>query len=106
MDNRGMNRDTPRPQNSARNMDHGNTRHGNMDRGNMNRGNMNRGGERQAMNRPMPQENRGGNPRSAPRVDNRMENRGGPAPRPNARAENAHPHENAPRQDREDRGRK
>jgi hypothetical protein len=80
MDNRSMNRDAPRPQNSGRNMD-----------------------------RPMPHQdshnNRGGQSYNAPRP----ENHGGSAQRPNTYhpepSGNAHQHESAPRQERgEDRG--
>jgi len=122
MDNRGGDRSVPHPQNNARNMDRQNMDRGNVNRGNMgrqdagrqnmDRGNMNRGNmERQNagrpnMDRPMPRNDRGMGARNAPRPDNRMENRGSPAPRPAARQENTRGHENAPRPEKEERGRK
>jgi hypothetical protein len=77
MDNHSMNRDVPRPQNSARNVD-----------------------------RPMPHQdshnNRGGQSYSSPRP----ESHGGSAPRPSAYhpepSGNAHQHESAPRQEKQD----
>jgi hypothetical protein len=107
MNNRDMDRNVPRPQNNARNMDRPN-----MDRSNGNRGNIGRqdagrqNAGRQNMDRPMPRDDRGMNARNAPRPDNRMENRGGPAPRPAAHSENARGHENAPKPEKEERGRK
>ena len=95
---RPMNRDVPRPQNSARNMD----------RGNMNRGNM---------DRPAPRQDAYNNHGGVPRPDN-SGGRGNGAPHPtsnrggnNGQHEgaprgNSAPHGNAPRGDHEDRGRK
>lgn len=105
-DNRSMNRDVPRPQNNARNMDRRQDAR-NMDRPmphqdarsdsrNMDRGrqdNFNRGPERN--NAPRPDN----------RPDNRMENRGNGGPHPSAyHPDNNRGHENASRQDNGERG--
>jgi WXXGXW repeat (2 copies) len=119
-DNRGMERGVPRPQNNARGFDRNQER--GADRGNASRGEMGRQNgsgnagrqnmDRQSMgrqnsDRSMPRDDRNMNARNAPRPDNRAENRGGPAPRQEGRnADNGRGHENAPRQEHEDRGRK
>jgi hypothetical protein len=99
MDNRGMGREVPRPEN-ARNMDRpmrGNDRSMRQDSRNDAR-NMDRG-------RP-DNFNRGGEQRNAPRPDNRIENRGN-SPRPTAyHPENNRGHESAPRQEKQEHGHK
>jgi len=98
VDNRAMNRDVPRPQGAARNMDRPQASARNMDRpGNSGRN----------MDRPMPRDN-GFNTRRGQPVNNaRPENRPAPAPHPAAyHAENNHPHESAPRPQKEERGQK
>jgi hypothetical protein len=92
LDNRAMNRDVPRPQNSGRNMDRPMPRQDarndarNMDRGRQD--NVNHGPERN----------------NAPRPDNRMENRGNGGPRPSAYHPDNGRGQGAPRQENEGKG--
>jgi len=92
VDNRAVNRNVPHPQNSGRNMDRPMPRE-------------NARNEPRNTNRPMPRQDnpRGGEQRMASRPDNRPENHGPAATRPNSnRPENRH--ESAPRQEKPEQG--